>query len=405
LSVSSEFLNGDYLGVNKRGKERRFAAFIRRPFLRGGDPSGAAGHRLPLAKTSIAAYKQFCHRDLFHQHQAGAMKKIMYRNLAAVVLILLALCQNVEGQTPLEKLRLTYSAIGGSQASVWIPYEAGIFKKHGLDVELLYVGGGGTAAQVVQSGEVPIGIFTGGAVVNSNLGGGDLVVIASSMNVMTFALMARPEIRRVEDLKGKKIGITRFGSATDFGLRYVEGQWPIKRQRDFAVIQIGGMPEQLTALRSGALDAAVLNVELAILARKEGLKELVDLAKIGLSFPTSSIVTTRSFIKRSENTVRKFVRGYVEGVHYGKTQRAFGIQVLKKYLRRDDPAFLNDLYDLYILQNIPQIPRPSPESLKTVIDQMAETNPQAANLRPEQLIDFRFFQELEKEGFIQRLWK
>jgi NitT/TauT family transport system substrate-binding protein len=333
------------------------------------------------------------------------MNKIVYRYLAAVVLILPTLCHNVEAQTPLEKLRLAYSAIGGSQASVWIPYEAGIFKKYGLDIELLYVGGGGTAAQVVQSGEVPIGIFTGGAVVNSNLGGGDLVVIASSMNVMTFALMARPEIRRVEDLKGKKIGITRFGSATDFGLRYVEGQWPIKRQRDFAVIQIGGMPEQLTALRSGALDAAVLNVELAILARKEGLKELVDLAKIGLSFPTSSIVTTRSFIKRSENTVRKFVRGYVEGVHYGKTQRAFGIQVLKKYLRRDDPAFLNDLYDLYILQNIPRIPRPSPESLKTVIDQMAETNPQAANLRPEQLIDFRFFQELEKEGFIQRLWK
>lgn len=333
------------------------------------------------------------------------MKKIVCRYLVAVVLIFLTHCQNLEAQTPLEKLRLTYSAIGGSQASVWIPYEAGIFKKYGLDIELLYVGGGGTAAQVVQSGEVPIGVFTGGAVVNSNLGGGDLVVIASSMNVMTFALIARPEIRRVEDLKGKKIGITRFGSATDFGLRYVEGQWPIKRQRDFAVIQIGGMPEQLTALRSGALDAAVLNVELAILARKEGLKELVDLAKIGLSFPTSSIVTTRSFIKRSENTVRKFVRSYVEGVHYGKTHRAFGIQVLKKYLRRDDPAFLNDLYDLYILQNIPQVPRPSPESLKTVIDQMAETNPQAANLRPEQLIDFRFFQELEKEGFIERLWK
>ena len=125
-------------------------------------------------------------------------------------------------QSPMEKLRLAYSAIGGSQASVWIPYEAGIFRKHGLEVELLYVGGGGRAAQVVQSGEVPIGVFTGGAVINSNLAGGDLVMIASSMNVTTFAVMARPEIRRVEDLKGKKIGISRFGSATDFGLR---SQW------------------------------------------------------------------------------------------------------------------------------------------------------------------------------------
>src|SRR3990167_282400 len=124
----------------------------------------------------------------------------------------------------MEKLRFVYSAIGGSQSSVLIPYEAGIFRKHGLDVELLYVAGGGRAAQVVQSGEVPIGLFTGGAVINSNLAGGDLVVIASSMNVMTFVVMARPEIKRVEDLKGKKVGISRFGSATDFGLRYAEEQ-------------------------------------------------------------------------------------------------------------------------------------------------------------------------------------
>ena len=165
------------------------------------------------------------------------------------------------------------------------------------------------------------------------------------------------------------------------------------------------MPEQLTALRTGALDAALLNVELTIVARKEGFRELADLAKTGLNFPTSSIVTTRSFIKRNENTVRKFIRGFAEGVHYGKTQRAFGVQVLKKYLRNDDTAFVNDLYDLYILQNIPQIPRPSPEALKTVLDQMAETDSRVVNLRPEQFTDARFFQELEKEGFFQRLWK
>jgi NitT/TauT family transport system substrate-binding protein len=333
------------------------------------------------------------------------MKKIIIFFLAAAFFNVLALSPSAVAQPAPEKLRVAYSAIGGSQASVWIPYEAGIFKKNGLDVELLYVGGGGPAAQVVQSGEVPIGIFTGAAVVNSNLRGGDLVAIASSMNVMTFVLVARPDIRRVEELKGKKIGITRFGSATDFGLRYVEGQWPIKRQKDFAIIQIGGMPEQLTALKTGALDAAVLNFELAIRARKEGFRELTDLAKMGLSFPTSSIVTTRSYIKRSENTVRKFVRAFVEGVHYAKTQRAFAVQVMKKYLKNDDTGFVNELYDLYVLQNIPSIPKPSAESIKTVLDQMAEADPRATHFRAEQFIDSRFFQELEKEGFIQRLWK
>jgi len=109
-----------------------------------------------------------------------------------------------QAKPPLEKLRFVYSAIGGSQSSVWIPYEAGIFRKHGLDIEMLYVGGGGRAAQVVQSGEVPIGIFTGGAVINSNLAGGDLVVVASGMNVIPFSLMVRPEIRQIEELKGNR---------------------------------------------------------------------------------------------------------------------------------------------------------------------------------------------------------
>ncbi|HEX2226091.1 MAG TPA: ABC transporter substrate-binding protein [Candidatus Binatia bacterium] len=317
---------------------------------------------------------------------------------------LLIFATEAMGQAPLEKLRVTYSAIGGSQSTVWMPYEAGLFRKHGLDVELLYVAGGGRAGQVVQSGEVPIGVFTGGAVVNANLAGGDLVAIASSMNVMTFVVMARPEIRHVEDLKGKKVGVSRFGSATDFGLRYAEERWPVKRQKDFAVIQVGGVSDVFAALKSGALDAAVINVELAILARREGLRELADIAKLGINFPTSSIVTSRSFIKRNENAVRKFVRGFVEGVHYGKTHREFGVQVLKKYLRNDDTEMVNDLYDIYVQQNIPRVPRPSPEALKTVIDQVAETDPRAKNLRPEQLIDSRFFQELEKEGFIQRLW-
>ncbi|MBI2231168.1 MAG: ABC transporter substrate-binding protein [Deltaproteobacteria bacterium] len=251
------------------------------------------------------------------------------------------------GQAPLEKLRLAYSAIGGSQASFWIPYEAEIFRKHGLDVELLYVAGGGRAAQVVQSGEVPIGLFTGGAVINSNLAGGDLVAIASSMNVMTFAVMARPEIKRVEDLKGKKVGISRFGSATDFGLRYAEDQWPVKRQRDFAVIQMGGVSDVYGALRAGALDAGVINAELAILARREGYRELIDIAKMGINFPTSSVVTTRSYIKRNENTLRKFVRGFVEGVHFGKTQRAPTISIMKKYLRSSDAAMFDELYEMY----------------------------------------------------------
>ncbi|HEY2987283.1 MAG TPA: ABC transporter substrate-binding protein [Candidatus Binatia bacterium] len=306
---------------------------------------------------------------------------------------------------PLEKMRFIYSAIGGSQSSVWIPHEAGLFKKHGLDLELLYVGGGGRAAQVVQSGEVPMGIFTGGAVVTANLAGGDLVVVASGLNAITFFLVARPNVRQIEDLKDKKIGITRFGSATDFALSYSERKWPIKRARDFAVIQMGGMPEMMQGLKAGALDAATLNAEFTILARKEGLKELADMSTLGLSFPTSAIVTTRSFIKRNENAVRKFVRGFVEGSHFAKTNRAASVEVFRKYIRNDDREYLNGLYELYVLRYLPKVPYPSPAAIKTVLDQMGDKEPRAAAAQPEQFIDARFFKELENEGFIQRLWQ
>lgn len=323
-----------------------------------------------------------------------------------VLVILLSLPGSLraQGEPALEKMRVLYSA-GGSHNSVWIPYEAGIFRKHGLDVELLFVAGGSTTAQVVQSGQAPIGIFTGSAVVSSGLAGGDLVAVAGVMNVIPFFVMGRPEVRRVEDLKGKKVGITRFGSASDFALRYTEEKWPVKRGRDFAVIQNGSMPANLLALKSGAADGAMLSTEFAALIRSDGFRELADVASLGLHFPTSAIVTTRSFLKRNENAVRKFLRGFVEGIHYAKTHREFSIDILRKYLKNEDRQLLTVLYDLYVLKYVPRVPYPTPEPFKTVLAQIAETDPKAASAKPESFIEPRFIQELEREGFIQRLWQ
>lgn len=304
-----------------------------------------------------------------------------------------------------ERVRAVYSAVGSSQSSLWIPYEAGIFRKHGLEVELLYVGGGSRAAQVVQSGEVPLAMFTGASVVSANLAGGDLVSVASGMNVIPFFLVVRPEIKQVEDLKGKKVAVTRFGSSTDYAVRYAAEKWPIKPDRDFAVLQVGGMPEMMAALRSGAVHASMLNAEFAILAQREGYKYLVDVGGLGLAFPTSALNTTRSFIRTNRDTVARFVRAYVEGIHYGKTHREFSVGVLKKYLKHQDQSFLEAVYDMYIGRFIPKIPHPSTEAMKTVIGQLAEKDPKARAARPEQFIDASFMDELEKEGFIQQLWK
>jgi ABC-type nitrate/sulfonate/bicarbonate transport system substrate-binding protein len=249
------------------------------------------------------------------------------------------------------------------------------------------------------------GIFTGSAVVSSGLAGGDLVAVAGVMNVIPFFVMGRPEIRRVEDLKGKKVGITRFGSASDFALRYTEEKWPVKRGRDFAVIQNGSMPANLLALKSGAADGAMLSTEFAALIRREGFRELADVASLGLNFPTSAIITTRSFIRRNENAVRKFLRGFVEGIHYAKTHREFSVAILGKYLKNEDQQLLNVLYDLYVLRYVPKIPYPTAEPFKTVLAQIAETDAKAASAKPESFIEPSFIEDLEREGLMQRLWQ
>jgi NitT/TauT family transport system substrate-binding protein len=248
-------------------------------------------------------------------------------------------------------------------------------------------------------------MFNGASVISANLAGGDLVNIASGMNVIPFFLVVGAGYKQVEELKGKKVAITRFGSATEYALRYAAERWPIKPDRDFTVLQLGGQPEMITALRSGAVQAAMLNAEFAILARKEGYRELVDAASLGLAFPTSGLNTSRSFIRNRRETVLRFVRAYVEGIHYSHRQRSFTVGVLGKYLKNQDGPFLEAVYDLYVGRYIPKVPYPSVEAMKTAIDQLAERDPKARGARAEQFIDASFMQELDKEGFIKQLWR
>jgi NitT/TauT family transport system substrate-binding protein len=304
-----------------------------------------------------------------------------------------------------EKLRVVFSAIGSSQSPLWIGKEARIFRKHGLDVELLYVAGGSRAAQVVLAGEAPVAMFNGGSVISANLAGGDLVNIASGMNVLPFFLVVGPDVKQIEELRGKKIAITRFASATDYALRYAAEKWPVKPDRDFAVLQLGGQPEMMAALKSGAVQGAMLNAEFTILARREGYRDLADVASLGLAFPGSGLNTSRSFIRIRRDTVQRVVRAYTESIHYGRTNKNFSVGVLGKYLKNHDSAFLEAVHGLYFGRYIPKIPYPSLEAMKRALDDIAERDPRARSARLEQFIDANFMKELEREGFIRQLWK
>ncbi len=311
----------------------------------------------------------------------------------------------VSAQSRGEKLRVVYSAIGSSQSPLWIAHEAGIFKKHGVDAELLYVAGGSRAAQVVLAGEAPVAMFNGSSVISANLAGADLVNLASGMNVLPFLLVVGSGVKQIEDLKGKKVAITRFASATDFALRFAAEKWSIKPDKDFTVLQLGGQPEMIAALKSGAVQGAMLNAEFAILARRDGYRDLVDVATLGLTFPGSGLNTSRSFIKNRRDAMLRILRAYVDSIHYGITQKKFAVGVLGKYLKSQDVPFLEAVHEMYLGKYIPKIPYPSAESMKRALDDVAERDPRAKSARAEQFIDASLMQELDKEGFIRQLWR
>ncbi len=325
--------------------------------------------------------------------------------LVIVIAVHLLSADKAGAQNRPEKLSVIYSAIGSSQSPLWIAHEAGLFKKHGLDVEILYVAGGSRAAQVALAGEAPVAMFNGAAVISANLAGADLVNVATGMNVLPFLLVVGPGVKQIEDLRGKKVAVTRFASATDFALRFAAEKWPVKPDKDFTVLQLGGQPEMIAALKSGAVHAAMLNAEFAIMARRDGYRDLVDVATLGLTFPGSGLNTSRTFIKNRRDTMLRVLRAYVDAVHFGITQKKFTVGVFGKYLKSQDLPFLEAVQEMYLGKYIPKIPYPSVESMKRALDDIAERDPRAKNARAEQFIDASLMQELDKEGFIKQLWR
>lgn len=333
------------------------------------------------------------------------IRKVASIAVAAVIAWLPFAPAGAQVRAAAEKVRIVYSAIGTSQSPLWIAHEARIFRKHGLDVDLLYVAGGSRAAQVILSGEVPVAMFNGASVISADLSGADLVNIASGMNVLPFFLVVAPSVKQVEDLKGKKIAVTRIGSSTDFALRFAAEKWPVRPDRDFTVLQLGGQPEMIAALKSGAIHGAMLNAEFTILARRAGYRDLADVASMGLAFPGSGLNTSRSFIRNRRDTVLRILRAYSESIHHGRTNKEFSVGVLGKYLKNQDVTFLESVYDLYLNHYIPKIPYPSVEAMKRALDDIAEKDPRARSARAEQFIDASLMQELDKDGFIRQLWR
>jgi ABC-type nitrate/sulfonate/bicarbonate transport system substrate-binding protein len=299
------------------------------------------------------------------------------------------------------KVRVNWSAIAAGQSGIWIAHEEGLFKKNGLDVELLHIPSSSLIIQTILAGEVAISYVDGRNTIQSNLTGSDVVLIAGVTNRFPFTFMARPEFKRISDLRGKRIGVTRVGSSTHTVTLYVLNQAGLK-PGDYEIVPLGEVPNILIALAAGRIDAGPLSSPTTIRARKAGLVDLATPAKDGPEYVSIAVGATRAYIRANAEIVRRFMRAYAEAVHLFKSNKPIALKALQKYTRVTDLEILEETHKEY-RELIESIPYPSRRGIETILAELAASDPKARQAKPEDFVDPRFVAELERDGFFKKL--
>ncbi len=295
-----------------------------------------------------------------------------------------------------DQINVVYASISGLFLACWTAQEAGSFSKENLDVNLVYIQSATTAMQALLSGEASIILAGGEPVVESNLRGGDAVFVAGISVVPAVHFLALPEIRSIADLRGKPVGVTRFGSSTDFAMRQVLRKNGLEPIRDVPIIQfVSGHRALAAALASRQIHAATIAPPNSLRAEKAGAKLIVDLAKEGVYFPYSSIISTRSYLRKNRTAATAFLRGYSEGLKRMVNDKPFAMAVLRKYMREQDPEILETTYK-YAVDFIVKVPYQKKEGIAEILRQ--SQSPEARSAKPEDFMDESIVRELEQKG-------
>jgi NitT/TauT family transport system substrate-binding protein len=283
----------------------------------------------------------------------------------------------------------------------YLAQDAGMWKKHGLDVRVVLFESGSTLAQVARTGEVKFAINSGPGTIAARTQGADAVIVAAVVNTLPYSLVATKGITKWADLKGKKIGISRIGSGTDTAIRLVCKKFGLDPIKDIIILQGGTQPSRLQALSVGALDATLVSPPLDLTAKKQGFSVLVNVAELGIPYPQLVIETSDRFNRENPQTVKNFLKGFIEGVHYVATHKVETKKIITKYLKTSDPEILEATYQSF-LQVTDYSANPNLEGIRNAIDEVAQRVPAAHGKKPEDFVDLRFLKELQRENFFKQ---
>lgn len=324
-------------------------------------------------------------------------------NLAILLLFLVSPRDLAAQSKPLRHIYIGVSSVSMGNIIIYVAKEAKLYDKYGLDADPVAMRGSGESSKAMIGGSVQFSPVATPTVINADLSGADLVILGHTLPGVVHAMVVKPEIKRAEDLKGKKIGVTTFGSLTDFLIQYALRKKGLNPNRDVALIQIGGDPERIGALKQGSIDAASLSFPGYGIAMKMGFPMLWDSAK-EIDYPWIEITTRRSIIQKDRELVMSYVKAHLEATALFKRDRDFGKKVIKKTLRLDNEELISESYDLFAKAFLPA-PYPNTVGMKTSFEYVAATRPEIMNHKPEEFVDRSFIEELDKNGFIKKLYE
>jgi NitT/TauT family transport system substrate-binding protein len=325
------------------------------------------------------------------------------KSIRILGLLVLGILLNSPSSALAQKTVVAWTAVSALNAPYWVMKEGGFLKQEGLDVEMVYIPSSATVAQAMLAGEVAVSAANSQVVADSGLQGGELVSMGAIVNVVAFYVMGVPEIKRVEDLKGKPVGVTRFGASTDFGMRMLLSKYGLNPGRDVPMLQIGGMPEIASALSKRLIYAAPMSYPMAYVAEQAGIKIIANLAKEDIPFMHVGITTTRKYLRENRSRAKATLRAYGRAVHFMHTKKDETKAIFARYTKVTDPGMLDGSLQ-YAYDFVEKIPLVKPQAFQVTLDQIGPKNPKAKQAKPEDFFDNSLVQELVKEGFFVSLW-
>jgi NitT/TauT family transport system substrate-binding protein len=310
---------------------------------------------------------------------------------------------NVDLARAADRLLTLYTARVMSQAYPWIAQEAGVFKKYDLEIPLVFVTPGAPAVAAILSGDSEVAVIGAASITRPVVQGNkDPVFIGGIKSLLTHSILAKPDIKRPEQLKGKRIGVSRLGSNPHYFAVQALRHFNID-QREVSFIQAGGAPETLAALVAQGIEAAVLTVPTDAQALKLGYHYVVYGPDLRIAYAATTFTTRRSIIAKRGPVIGRFMRAMAEAAKIMHTDREFTYKTLEKYLRVDDRKLLEASYNVEIKALEPRLAM-KPEGFQSALDEIAPTEPRAKTVKPQEMIDTRFIDEMEKNGFFDQIW-